>query len=66
MRIPDRFLTPDGDTVNVGPLVASFALEDVLAISALDKKGEFHVSIVAADREDEHSKVKSKHFDSLP
>jgi len=66
MRIPDRYVTPDGDRVDVGPLVASFDLADVLSLSSLHKKGEFYVSIVSTDGKNEKFKVKSKHFKKLP
>ena len=65
-RIPERFRTPSGESVDVGPLLATFALADVLSISALDKKGEFYVAILAADGEEKDFKVKSKHFKMLP
>ena len=55
MRIPDKYATPGGASVDIGPLLASFDLADVLSLSSLHKKGEFYVSIVAAARQDQGS-----------
>ena len=66
MRIPDKFRAPSGELVDVGPLVASFDLGQLLQLSARDKKGEFFVAITAENGETKRFKVKSKHFRQLP
>jgi len=66
MRIPDKYATPGGGSVDIGPLLASFDLADVVSLSSLHKKGEFYVSIVATDGKTKKFKVKSKHFKNLP
>lgn len=65
-RVSDKYMTPSGDSVDVGPLVASFQLSDIADLSSLDKKGEFYVRIIAADGEEEDFKIKNKHFKHLP
>jgi len=45
-------------------LIAFFASEDVDSIRALDKKGEFHVTVVG-DNEEKNFKIKDKHFARL-
>ena len=65
-RIPDRVRTVSGDVIDMGPLRADFALDEVVALSALDKKGEFFVVIVPEKGKEKKFKVKSKHFEKLP
>ena len=51
---------------DIGPLLASFPMEEVLRIAKLDKKGEFYIDIVSATGEEKDFKVKTKHFSRLP
>jgi len=64
-RISDKIRAPSGELVDMGPLVASFDLGQLMQLSARDKKGEFFVTIVADNGETKRFKVKSKHFKNL-
>lgn len=51
---------------DIGPLLASFPMEEVSRIADLDPKGEFYIVIVSAAGEEKELKVKTKHFSRLP
>lgn len=64
-RTPEKIRAPSGELIDKGPLVGSFDLGQLAALSSQDKKGEFYVVIVAANGETKRFKVKSKHFKEL-
>lgn len=56
-----------GGSIGLSGASVTFALLDVIAVRALDKKGEFRIIVVGQDNNDEKSfTVKTKHFQSLP
>lgn len=64
-RSPEKIRAPSGELIDKGPLVGSFDLGQLAALSSQDKKGEFYVVIVAVNGETKRFKVKSKHFKEL-
>lgn len=55
-----------GAEVEMSSAVAYFAIDDVVEISRLDKKGEFFIVVIGDTGEEKKFKVKTKHFKRLP
>jgi len=55
-----------GAEVGFTSQVATFDLEGVKRIAALDKKGEFFIVVIGETGEEKKFKVKTKHFGRLP
>ncbi len=55
-----------GAEVALPSMAGYFALEDVVRISTLDKKGEFFVVVIGTTGEEKKFKIKTKHFKLLP
>lgn len=55
-----------GASVSLTSQAATFDLEQVKRIAALDKKGEFFIVVIGESGEEKKFKVKTKHFGRLP
>ncbi len=65
MRIPDRVRSPEGEVIDMGPLLAEFDIEAVRALGTRDKKGEFFIVIVSEKGKEKKFMVKNKHLKKL-
>jgi len=66
--VPDAVYARNAFGAEVGftAQVASFDIDEVRRIAALDKKGEFFIVVIGDTGEEKKFKIKTKHFDRLP